>query len=237
MACENDRNVSMRRRNAARRGRLAALIVLSLGLVSCDEGSPVGPERYGVPFLIVQCLPQSAVTLGCTARVSCSLYPCRPNLPTDATRDATWTVQDPGILQGESPGRFSAVGIGHTVVEAWFGSTSGRKSVSVFAGLPPQPTFEIRGHVYELGKSAAEGQIPGARVEVVEGLLQGTSVTTGEQPPLTPGFVDTPLSPGTFRLVSVPPGRYLLRISKPGYLSQDREVSAGEAPAVYLTRL
>jgi len=132
-------------------------------------------------------------------------------------------------------GRFDAVGLGDTFVHARsVYAYEGWRTVSVFPGLPPQPTGEIFGSVYEAGKTAAVAPIDGALIEVIEGLLVGRTATSGVPPPLPPGFAGPFGGPGYYRLLAVPAGMYRLRVTKGGYVAQEREVTVpvGVSPGV-----
>jgi len=166
--------------------------------------------------------------------VTCSLYPCAPGTPSDVTDEAVWESADTGILRVVGAGRFDAVGLGDTLVRARWQYTGGQRTVSVFPGLPPQPTGEIFGSVYEAGKTAAVAPIDGALIEVIEGLLVGRTATSGVPPPLPPGFAGPFGGPGYYRLLAVPAGMYRLRVTKGGYVAQEREVTVpvGVSPGV-----
>jgi hypothetical protein len=139
-----------------RRRALAAdvgCLLVILSSASCGD-SPTRPDRYGIPQVIIICEPASSSSTRCLAPVSCSVDPCRPGTPTDATTIATWNVDDPAVVR----------------------VTAGRKAIS---GELPEP-------------------VPGAV-------------------PLT--------APGMYRIDGVPSGTVTIRVTKEGYLDQEREVT------------
>jgi len=205
-------------------------------VAACGGGTPAGPTRYGPPSLVVSCYPVGTTSLTCKAGVTCYLYPCAPGTPSDVTYEAVWESADTSILRVVAAGYFDAVGLGDTVVNArwqYDQRAEGGRTVSVFPGLPPQPTAEIFGSVYEAGKTAAVAPIDGALIEVIEGLLVGRTATSGVPPPLPPGYGPAG-GRGYYRLLAVPAGTYRLRVTKEGYVAQEREVTVpvGSSPGV-----
>ena len=101
--------------------------------------------------------------------------------------------------------------------------------MSVFVGTPPLPTYEIAGGVYLKGQVSAPGSpavaINGAVVQILDGLVAGRTAISGVPPALLPGYVGPFGGPGYYRLLGVPPGRYRLRITKDGYITQEQDVS------------
>ena len=93
------------------------------------------------------------------------------------------------------------------------------------AGTAPLPTQEIFGTVYRRGETPFAGAIDGAIVEIVGGMLGGRSVTSGVPPPLLPGYLGPFGGAGYYRLLGVPNGTYLIRVSKAGYVDQERTVT------------
>lgn len=194
-------------------------------LIACGD-SPTNPTRYGPHYLSISCDPTGRSPLICTARVFCSLYPCPPGTPSEVTTDAVWESADPAIVRALEPGSFVAVGPGDTLIRARWNGGEGSRTVSVFPGLPPMPTHEIFGSVYEAGKTPATGPLTGATIEVLDGLLQGRTSTAGATPAyVPPGFPGPVVGLGYYRILAVPPGNYRLRVTVSGYGSQEQGVT------------
>jgi len=159
---------------------VAALLVIATG-TACDEGTPTG-TRYNPPILHITCATSGLSPLVCTAEEVCGGYGCAPGVGGDVTARVTWSVDHPDIARVIAPGRFVAVSDGDTVVRAQH-ATSGTavRPVSVIDGSAPLPTFEIFGTIRD-----ATGPIDGALITIVEGRLQGRTVTSGLPPPLIP---------------------------------------------------
>ena len=189
------------------------------------------PERHGIPQLVIVCdAPTTGRVTTCRATVGCSLYPCARDIPDDVTMMAEWTSDAPAVMRLASPGVLEAVTQGDTVVRAkWTyggGATSYFRSVSVFAGTPPLPTFEIGGVTYD-GSVSPRVPLDGVVIEVLNGVAAGRHATSGVEPPLLPGFNPSfgGVRPGVYRILGVPNGTFRLRASKAGYVPQERDVS------------
>lgn len=201
------------------------IIVLSATLLAgCPDSDPTGPDPIGVTSLAVVCPPAASAPLRCTATIRCAAGPCPPTLAPDVTAEAVWVSEPAGIVTIPAPGQVVAAAPGDTVVRATWRGVTGQATVSVFVGLPPQPTTELSGVIYQAGRTPATGPIDGARVEVVGGTLSGRAVTSGTAAPLPPGFSAVPVGSGSYRLAGIPPGTYHLRITRTGFVPQERDV-------------
>lgn len=215
-----------------RRGTLlihAAAIIVSCG--ACSPTAPSCTDQYGRGATSVNSLDVSCSTVGtnlqCQAVASNrnNLYVYCP-IEEDVTQAAAWTIGDPTVVRIVAPGIFQAVGSGRTFVRAaWQYMNSVMRPVAVFAGTPPLPTYEVFGSVYQKGQTIATGAINGATIEILNGLVAGLTATSGVPPPLLPGYLGPFGGPGYYRLLGVPPGTYRLRITKDGYVSQERDVT------------
>ncbi len=212
--------------NARLRAALIALPSL-LALTHCGA-EPTSPDRHGFPVVTLICVAGTASSTLCRASVSCSLYPCMPGTPEDVTAVATWTSDDQTIVKIAAPGRLDSVGVGDTVVRATWsaaGVGGGWRAVSVFPGTAPLPTFEISGTIYD-GSVSPRAPLNGATVEIVSGIAGGKRVVSGVEPPMPPGF--TPIfggvPAGMYRILAVPDGIARLRVTKDGFIPQEREV-------------
>jgi hypothetical protein len=98
--------------------------------------------------------------------------------------------------------------------------------VAVFPGTPPLLTYSVDGYIYE-GTPTARVPIDGARIEVLDGPAAGRLAVSGDPPLLLPGF--TPVAaPGMYRIYGVPSGSVRIRVSKGGYIDQEREVAGAQ---------
>jgi len=202
---------------------IGVLFTLAI-FTGCGEG-PTRPERYGVPALFVRCNDPTAAALICRAEVECLGGRCTRTTPTDLTSVATWSAEPPGIVAIRSPGRIEAAGVGHVMIRATSDYLEAQKTVAVFPGLPPLPTYEISGMVTSVGAGPLVTRaVEGAVIEVLDGPIAGRSALSGVTPVLLPGFYGT-VGPGYYRLLGVPPGTFRICITKDGYLPQERTVT------------
>jgi hypothetical protein len=222
--------------------RCGGLLIIG-AILSCDGCSPTasrckdeyGRGETGFNYLTVECSTVGS-RLQCQSVASIhGLYVYCPRSE-DVTSSAVWTAGDAGVIRSVAPGVFEAAGIGDTFVRAtWRSIDSAMRPVSVFTGTPPLTTGEIRGAVYPMGQMMATAAINGAVVEILDGLVAGRSSITGVPPPLLSGWSPAPNAPGFYRLMGLPAGTYRLRVTKDGYVSQEREVTitgSGGGPSV-----
>ena len=207
-----------------RRATCAALALVLLVMVcsaSCGD-SPTSPERHGIPQVTITCEPVSSTVTLCLAPVHCSGEPCQPGTPVDVTTIARWEVDDPEVVRVTGPGRLEAVAPGDTLVHATWSISHYWRRVSVFPGTAPLPTYSIDGYIYE-GTPAARVPLDGAIVEVLNGVVAGRRAISGAHP-LAPG--GSPIvAPGRYEIDGVPSGTFTIRVTKEGYLDQEREVA------------
>jgi len=219
--------------------RHGTLLIGSVALaISCDACSPSAPsctDQYGRGATGFTALDMSCSVIGSNLQCQAvatnkhELYVYCP-MEQDVTQSAVWTAGDSSVVRMAAPGIFQAVGRGDTFVRAaWhtmnaYMLNSYMRPVSVFAGTPPLPTYEVFGSVYQKGQTPATGAITGAVIQILDGLVAGRTATSGVLPALLPGFLGPFGGPGYYRLLGVPPGTYRLRITRDGYVSQERDV-------------
>jgi hypothetical protein len=145
-------------------------------------------------------------------------------MPREVTDIATWTSDDPAVVRAAGAGRFEAVAPGNTVVHARW-DYNAERTVAVFAGTIPLLTSEIVGTVYD-GPVPSTSAIDGALLEVLSGAIAGRRAVSGTTPALLPGFFGGTAAPGSYRILGVPPGVFRIRVSKDGYVPQERDVTA-----------
>ncbi len=93
----------------------------------------------------------------------------------------------------------------------------------MFPGTPPLPTYSIDGYIYE-GTPTARVTLDGATVEVLNGVAVGRRALSGDPPQPLPG-VSPVAAPGLYRIHGVPNGTTRVRVTKEGYIDQEREVT------------
>ena len=127
-----------------------------------------------------------------------------------------------------SSGVVEAVAPGDTVIRTSHPlAGDGSRSISVFPATAPLPTFVLAGTVVD-GSDAARPPLNGATVQILSGLVAGKTAVSGVAPPFLPGFWEpAPNFPaGSFDIFGVPQDSYRVRVSKAGYVTQERDVSA-----------
>jgi len=93
----------------------------------------------------------------------------------------------------------------------------------VFPETPPLPTYSIDGYIYE-GTPTAIVTLDGATVEVLNGVAAGRRALSGDPPLPLPGA--SPIAaPGLYQIHGVPNGTTRVRVTKEGYVDQEREVT------------
>jgi hypothetical protein len=221
------------RRTQARQAASLTLAGLAGFVVACgDSDNPSAPTRYGQPSFAITCNIGGNDPLRCAASVLCPRA-CAPEVLTgDVTNRAAWESGDPAVVRIVAPGVVEAVGTGDTLVRARWDGYDTSKTISVFDGTPPLPTEEIFGTVYEAGKTPAMGAITGATIEIVGGRLAGRSAESGAPSRLLPGFFGPSGGPGYYRILGVPAGTYRLRVTRQGYVAQERHVTVTYASPV-----
>ena len=221
-----------------RRLRIAlvlAAVGAALANVSCGS-TPTSPDRHGPITVTVQCEPASAQLTRCRAPVSCGLYGCYPGTPDDLTSRATWTVENAAVARIVAPGQVEAVGPGDTVVRASDASVGeGSTPVSVFPGTAPLPTLILTGSVAD-GSIAAHPPLDGATVQILDGLVAGRIATSGVAPPFMPGYWGPTgfFRSGDYEFFGIPKGTYTVRVSRPGYVTQQRAITIGSTPTQFV---
>jgi hypothetical protein len=218
---------------AAWRVRHGALLIAAATVaISCSgnanaPGCPADPIGRSSPAFTMLALTCSTVgaTLQCQAIAnnSSELYSCP--MEQDVTQLADWAVANPAIVKSVGTGSFSAVGPGDSVVNANWRNLASKRPVSVFPGTPPLPTYEIFGSVSQAGLVGPNSVIDGAVIQILNGLVAGRMVTSGVPPPLPPGYLGPFGGRGYYRLLGIPPDMYRVRITKDGYVSQERDVT------------
>jgi hypothetical protein len=198
---------------------------LMLPAASCGGSTPVSPDRHGTPQVYLVCTVASGTTTACRAPIECDLYPCASGTPSDVTQLAEWRTDDPTVATISGPGIVTSAGIGHTVLRvAWkasdFFTTTYFIPIAVFSGTAPLETYEFEGNIFD-GGGAPRTPLNGASVEILTGLVAGRQTTSGSQPDFFPGATIPPPVAGHYAFFGIPSGTYRLRVSKPGFVTQE----------------
>lgn len=218
------RSVDINQRGPALKNpRVWLLVGLILPAVACGS-SPTEPDRHGIPQATIGCTVASDTTTVCRAPISCSLYPCASGTPLDVTQAADWKTDDPTVATIVAPGIITSVGIGNTVLrvaytDAHF-STTYFIPIAVFTGTAPLETYEYEGLIYD-GGGPPRTPLNGALVEILTGLVTGRQTISGNQPDFFPGATVPPPIAGHYAFFGIPNGTYRLRVSKPGFVTQE----------------
>jgi len=208
-------------------------LLVGAGLVftchsACSSTAPSCTDQFGrgntgLYDLSISCSPSSS-NLHCQAIASSvGFYGCPSQQ--DVTASVNWTSGDPTIITSTGLGMFAAVGIGDTFVLATFAGQSRMRPVSVFPNMPPLPTYEISGSVFQAGSTSGSSPIDGAVIQILDGLVAGRMATSSQPPPPLPGYSGGAGGRGFYRLLGVPPGTYHLQVTKSGYVSQQGSVT------------
>jgi len=209
--------------------RVVSVALLSAGVFvgGCGSG-PTSPDTRTGPITVdISCTPGGARVTACTARVYCGLYGCVAGTPADATSTSTWTSDDPSVVRVVSAGVLEAVAPGNTIVRSSHPlAGEGSHAIAVFPDGAPTPTFVLAGTVYD-GSDPGRPPLNGASIQVLSGVIAGRTATSGTEPPFVPGFwgPDGLIVAGSYEIFGVPSGSYRIRVSKPGYASQERDTN------------
>jgi hypothetical protein len=216
--------------------RLLVFVACVLLSFSGCDGTPTRPDgnrdpqgRTGNRSVTINCGETGASPLVCRATARCwGLYSYCPDFTTgdDVTARVPWYSETESIADATESGVFVAGSPGDTVAGVrTSGISSGEPvTVSVFADGAIFRTLDISGSTYETGTQSA---ISGALVEILDGRAAGRTALSGA--PRPPGALagrcsGSGSSSGRYCLYGVPPGRYRLRASASGFVSQETEV-------------
>jgi hypothetical protein len=212
-----------RRRSALNNPRVWFFVALTLPAVACGS-TPTEPERHGIPQVTIACTVASDTATVCRAPIGCALYPCASGTPSDVTQTADWKADDPSVATVVGPGIVLSVGVGNTVLRVAWKDTSFTTTyfipIAVFNGTAPLPTYEYEGTIYD-GGGPPRTPLNGASVEILAGLVAGRQTISGNQPDFFPGATIPPPIAGHYAFFGIPSGTYRLRVSKPGFVTQE----------------
>jgi hypothetical protein len=126
--------------------------------------------------------------------------------PRDVTAEASWRVSGAGGAKVSAVGLIAAAEDGEVEIRGEYGWHSASARARLKRGRPGQLLGTLRGRVYIQAESELKpvGQV---RVEIVSGPAAGTWTTTRDD--------------GSYELVGLEPGDFLLRATKIGYADAD----------------
>lgn len=101
----------------------------------------------------------------------------------------------------------------------WEGHSNYFIAIGVFSGTAPLHTYEYEGTVWD-GAAPPRTPLDGALVEILNGLPAGRTTVSGAMPDMYPGATLV-RAPGHYAFFGIPSGTYRLRVSKPGYATQE----------------
>ncbi len=144
-------------------------------LAGCDKESPTDPIHPDpLPELLFFCLPLD-VRLTCTAIAT--------NVPgrgqVDVTKKATYLVSDPSVGDFLEPGIFTPRRRGEVKLSARYEALVPRFTPEflVDPSQPPRSFSTLAGKVFDAGTGR---ELPGARVEILDGYSQGATAVANE---------------------------------------------------------
>jgi hypothetical protein len=154
--------------------RLTAAVVLAAVLAGCDK-SPTDPDHPPpAPDLLFFCLPLD-VRLACTAIAN--------NVPgrgqVDVTQTAEYLVSDPSVGGFLEPGIFTPSRRGEVELSVRQGALTPRFTPR-FLVDPLQPPRSIEALAGKVRDAETGRELPGARVEILDGYAQGSTSVTNE---------------------------------------------------------
>jgi len=211
------------RRSALKNPRVWFFVGLTLPAVACGS-TPTAPERHGIPQVHLVCTVVSDTATVCRAPITCELYPCASGTPSDVTQVADWKTDDPSVATVVGPGIVTSAGVGNTVLRVAWKDTNFTTTyfipIAVFTGTAPLLTYEYEGTIYD-GGGPPRTPLNGALVEILTGLVAGRQTISGNQPDSFPGATIPPRTAGHYAFFGIPSGTYRLRVSKPGFVTQE----------------
>jgi hypothetical protein len=176
---------------------------LTAGLVACGDGdSPRPPAGPSPPAVVVgtSLTGPAEIAPGSTAQFNLTAT-YSDGSTSDVTSTASWTAQGLGVLRSVGSGRYESIAAGETRIQASFTGRLATKLVLVL----PAGTFKLSGSISDVA-----GGVGGVDVQVVSGTGAGQRGNS--------------TSNGTYALYGLA-GQVGLRVSAPGYATQDLSVT------------